>query len=379
MQTTDSHLGSENQGNARPPRPEAQYHTVILDSPNFLVSLIQQIRERRREPKITVPPEYYQGEADLPITEMRQWYRDLPSQLKLLPDLIRYFVLRGLRRLHLLPKTYEFPEIWQDFQAQPGSWLNSLLVHAVVLALLVLPFIVKQWVTPVKANSKEDVVDISPYLPELAHNAQRQGGGGGGGDRTPTPPSRGAVPKFAKEQLTPPMAKLPNMTPKLPEAPTLLGPPDLKPPPLTAANWGDPKGLLGPLSNGPGAGGGIGTGYGTGIGSGTGPGLGPGSGGGTGGGVYSVGGDVTEPIGIFEPDPPYSEEARKAKYQGTCVLQIIVDQAGAVRDVQVVKHLGLGLDEKAEETVKTWKFKPATRNGTPVAVRVLVEVSFRLF
>ncbi|MBZ5545924.1 MAG: energy transducer TonB [Acidobacteriia bacterium] len=88
---------------------------------------------------------------------------------------------------------------------------------------------------------------------------------------------------------------------------------------------------------------------------------------------------MTAPIAIYKPEPPYSEEARKAKYQGTVVLWIVVDTAGNVTDQRVVKPLGLGLDEKALETVRTWKFKPALRNGTPVPVRVMVEVSFRLF
>jgi TonB family protein len=107
--------------------------------------------------------------------------------------------------------------------------------------------------------------------------------------------------------------------------------------------------------------------------------LGPGEGGGTGGGIYSVGGGVSAPIPIFKPEPPYSEEARKAKYQGTVVLMIVVDAQGNVTDCKVVRPLGLGLDEKATETVRTWKFKPAMRNATPVPVRVIVEVSFRLF
>ena len=144
--------------------------------------------------------------------------------------------------------------------------------------------------------------------------------------------------------------------------------------------WGDPQGVLGPPSNGPGTGGGIGSGEGTGIGSGKGGGLGPGEGGGPGGGVFSVGGNVSAPIPIYKPEPAYSEEARKAKYQGTVVLWIVVDAQGNVNhDVRVVKPLGLGLDEKAVETVRTWKFKPAMRNGVPVPVRVIVEVSFRLF
>jgi len=176
------------------------------------------------------------------------------------------------------------------------------------------------------------------------------------------------------------MAVIPNPTPQLPVAPTLLGPPELKLPQMSAnMPWGDPNGVVGPASNGPGFGGGIGSGEGTGIGSGKGGGLGPGEGGGVGGGVYSVGGGVSEPIPIYKPDPAYSEEARKAKYQGTVLLWIIVDASGAVTECRVAKPLGLGLDEKAVETVRTWKFKPALRNGSPVPVHVMVEVSFRLF
>ncbi len=93
-----------------------------------------------------------------------------------------------------------------------------------------------------------------------------------------------------------------------------------------------------------------------------------------------MGGNVTAPIAIYKPEPPYSEEARKAKYQGTVVLWIVVDVQGNVTpDIRVVKPLGLGLDEKAVETVRTWKFQPARRNGAPVPVHVMVEISFRLF
>ena len=107
---------------------------------------------------------------------------------------------------------------------------------------------------------------------------------------------------------------------------------------------------------------------------------GQGEGGGTGGEILSVGGDVSAPIPTYKPDPAYSEAARRAKYQGTVALQIVVDVQGNVdRDVRVVKSLGLGLDEKAVETVRTWKFKPAMRNGVPVAVRLVVAFTFRLF
>jgi TonB family protein len=99
---------------------------------------------------------------------------------------------------------------------------------------------------------------------------------------------------------------------------------------------------------------------------------------GTGGEIYSVGGNVSAPIPVYKPEPTYTEEARKAKYQGAVVLWIVVDSQGNVTDARLAKPLGLGLDEKALETVRTWKFKPALRNGVPVSVRATVEVSFRL-
>ena len=81
----------------------------------------------------------------------------------------------------------------------------------------------------------------------------------------------------------------------------------------------------------------------------------------------------------FTPDPEYSEEARKAKYQGTCVLWLIVGPDGRPRDIHVARSLGLGLDEKAIEAVKQWKFEPAMKDGKPVAVQINVEVGFRLY
>jgi TonB family protein len=143
---------------------------------------------------------------------------------------------------------------------------------------------------------------------------------------------------------------------------------------------GDPLSkIMGPPSSGTGSGGGIGSGSGGGVGSGHGPGVGPGYGGGVGGGVYKGGGGVSAPRAIYQPDPEYSEEARKSKYQGTVVLWMIVDRDGHPRDIKVARSVGMGLDEKAIEAVRTWKFEPARKNGQPVAVQINVEVSFRLY
>jgi TonB family protein len=97
------------------------------------------------------------------------------------------------------------------------------------------------------------------------------------------------------------------------------------------------------------------------------------------GGVYTVGNGVSEPIPIYKPDPPYTEEAKAAKLEGITQLQIIVGVDGAVTNVKVTQGLGKGLDESAVQTVKTWKFRPAMKAGKPVPCRLMVEVSFRFF
>jgi TonB family protein len=95
--------------------------------------------------------------------------------------------------------------------------------------------------------------------------------------------------------------------------------------------------------------------------------------------LAKVGDGVSAPRVVHAPDPDYSEEARRARFQGTCVLWLIVDSDGNPRDIKIARSLGKGLDEKAIEAVRKWKFEPARKNGKPVAVQINVEVSFRLY
>jgi TonB family protein len=95
--------------------------------------------------------------------------------------------------------------------------------------------------------------------------------------------------------------------------------------------------------------------------------------------LFRVGAAVKAPKVLNAPDPEYSELARKAKYQGVTVLGVIVGPDGNPQDVWVVKKLGLALDRKAIDVVRTWKFEPATRDGEPVPVLINVEVNFRLY
>ena len=183
------------------------------------------------------------------------------------------------------------------------------------------------------------------------------------------------------QQFTPPVVVVRNEAPKLPVEPTVVIPPQVHLQQPNMPNLGDPLSHVPALlpSNGTGSGAGIGSGSGGGVGSGEGPGFGPGHGGGTGGGAFRVGGGVSAPKAIYSPDPEYSEEARKAKYQGTCVLWLVVGADGRPKDIKVQRTLGLGLDEKAIEAVKNWRFEPALKDGKPVAVQINVEVSFRLY
>jgi TonB family protein len=87
----------------------------------------------------------------------------------------------------------------------------------------------------------------------------------------------------------------------------------------------------------------------------------------------------TGPILQSRSKPAYTEKARRAHYEGTVVLMIVVGADGSVPEAVVVRPLGLGLDESALRTVRGWKFKPATRDGKPVAVRLVMEVTFRLY
>jgi protein TonB len=257
--------------------------------------------------------------------------------------------------------------------ADPRSLFLSFISHAAVVALIASGI----WVGHQNLVEKRPLVSELTYLP-LPPGDIAPRGGGGGGDRRSVQASRGTPPKFSNEQLTPPAIVVRNEDPKLPAPSTVLGPPDLKLP--QSARLGDlvSSNVVIP-SNGTGNGGGMGDSSGTGLGRGKGPGVGPGMSGGFGGGPFRVGTGVSAPRAIYNPDPEYSDEARKAKFQGNVVLSLVVDPTGHVRDIHVARSLGMGLDEKALAAVRRWKFEPGMKDGYPVAVQVNVEVNFRLY
>src|SRR4051794_37007127 len=230
------------------------------------------------------------------------------------------------------------------------------------------------------------------------------GGGGGGGLKQPPPPPAAKMKGAALEhspvppprpRTTRPPEPEPKKTPP-PPAPEPVAKPVEPPPPAppkplpevvapvaqTPADTTDKAGVLADAhasdSHGPGTGTGVGTGQGTGIGEGTGSGIGPGSGGGTGGGPYRPGAGITPPSIIREVRPDYTEEARRRGVTGDVELEIVVRADGTVGTVKVLRGLGSGLDQRAVDAVRQWRFAPAKRFGTPVDVMVEVAVEFKL-
>jgi TonB family protein len=88
---------------------------------------------------------------------------------------------------------------------------------------------------------------------------------------------------------------------------------------------------------------------------------------------------VTNPVPLVSPEAEFSDEARRSKYQGVCMISIIVDARGYPQNPRVTRSLGMGLDEKALEAVQRYRFKPAMKDGKPVASMISVEVNFRLY
>ena len=301
------------------------------------------------------------------------WYDSLVTQVK---ELIHP---KKEPPLVLTSTPIPVKDLWGFYSYTKHAAASSVATHTVVAVLL---FTVFSHPAVQDAAKRTAVllmpVDLSAYVPTGPQKPNTMGGGGGGGDRSPLPPSKGRLPKFALEQFTPPTATILNENPKLPMDPTVVVPPEIQLPNVSMLQFGDPLAAIGPASSGPGSGGGIGTGRGGGVGSGTGPGVGPGSGGGVGGGVFRVGGGVTAPQLLHKIDPEYSEEARKAKHQGTVELYVEIEPDGKAHKILVRRSLGLGLDEKAIEAVRLWRFKPGLKDGRPVTVGAFVSVNFRL-
>lgn len=261
----------------------------------------------------------------------------------------------------------------------PLSLAISAGINLGILALLLFAF--RNQIAPVVKTVTLGNVDIAAWKPTTPKSG-KIGGGGGGGAHELIPANKGHLPKIEKNPILQPTPvqidkpKIPMQSAidvqsniKLPDNPNL---------PLVGMT-NSPNVTL--ASSGPGSGGGMGGGSNGGLGSGNGNGFGPGTGGNVGGGLRRVGDGVSAPQLVHSVEAEFSDEARRAKYEGTVVVSIIVDAQGNPQSIHVSRTLGMGLDEKAIEAVKQYKFKPAIdqKTGKPVPVMVSVEVRFRLY
>jgi periplasmic protein TonB len=241
---------------------------------------------------------------------------------------------------------------------------SAIVIYGLIILLIAFLLAKKvQFAAPVKTIQVTELT-VPPQAPPKATAM-----GGGGGQRGPTPVTKGTPPKFADTQIVPPKAP-PPQPPKIAIEPTIEVQKDVK--------MASSIPQIG-VANSPLVGMSMGNGTGTGLGSGNGSGLGPGSGGNTGGGPRRIGGGVSAPVLIFSVEPEFSEEARKAKVAGNVLVSLWVDTSGNPSHVHVIRGVGMGLDEKAMEAVKQYKFKPAMENGKPVLVELNVEVNFQIF
>ena len=254
----------------------------------------------------------------------------------------------------------------------PG--LLSVLLHVtiIILALIARP------ISP--RHLPGGLVNLALYAPSrLILPSDAMAGGGGGGRHALTPASLGKLPRAADKQLLPPDPEPSKaVDPALIVEPSIVAPQLAYLPQLKLLTIGDPDGVSGPPSPGRGTGYGIGDGDGHGVGDSDGPGAGPDENGGCCGRPFRVGGGITAPVLVTEVLPEYSEEARKARFQGTVVLNTIVREDGSVQVTKILRGIGFGLDQNAIAAVLQWRFKPARRNGKPVASYLNVEVSFNL-
>ena len=279
---------------------------------------------------------------------------------------------RKLPPLKVTSKPIAVPEIWTPNKQFTKVQALSLAFHVLVIVLIILPLLPEFMSPPMQANAMTVTpLNVSPYLAHLKMGNKRAGGGGG---RMGTAPAtRGRLPKFSMNQLTPPEVKPPEHA-KLTVEPSVIVPPNIHMPTPNLPNNGDPIANLVNDS--------MGNGSGTGIGSGNGGGIGPGQQYGTGGGYPEAGENgYGKPDCLYCPTPQYSDAGFKLKIQGIVVIDAIIGPDGRAFNVHVSKGLGYGLDEQAVHSVRDiWRFKPSIGpDGRPAGVHMLIEVDFHLY
>ncbi len=280
--------------------------------------------------------------------------------------------------LELTSKPVAVKEIWGFYGGQGRrAGVSSILIHAGVIALLLFLGTNKT----VQKVVKQQIDLIAPDHRALQAQPSRKitmKGGGGGGDRSPTPVSKGKLPKLANKQFVPPMITHvgESETGNGPDSDhsagrqysqggfTQFGRSALKIRPglqwlrVRAAEWAADAAAVSGRARDLDLARVLAAVWAAAL--------------------IKIGGGVSSPQLLFKVEPEYSEEARKAKFQGTVLLYVEVDEKGNPRDIRVIRPLGLGLDQKAIEAVEKWKFSPGKKDGKPVAVQAQIEVNFRL-
>jgi len=276
---------------------------------------------------------------------------------------------------------------WVRDNNRAPSQFVSFAVHGGLVLLLLIPFggRIVQKPNPVP-GPRSLFVPAADFLKSLIFTpnpGEKMPGGGSGGERNPLPVTVGRTPRFSSQEQIVPPSIMRNRNPALLVPPTLEGPEwiRIKNPDLNI--WGDPTKTAQTESGGPGCCAGMGTHTGRGIGDGPdGSGFGPGGPEGAGGSVFTPGSGtgVSYPECQYCPRPDYSDEARKQKYMGSVMLSVVVLPDGRAGRIEVLSSPGMGLDGKAVEAVRIWRFRPgADRNGKPVATIITVEIVFQLY
>lgn len=304
-----------------------------------------------------------------------QWERDAPSVLDNLRDFLFAPHVRILRP-GALPLHAQC--IWSRDTLLPRAQGLSLGAHLLIVGLLLLPLTLDK-LPPHGGPPRPPFIFVNlAELREILVVKKPQPGGGGGGGRDVEPATRGRLALPADRQIAPPsLPKNENAVLLVP--PTLIGSPDTLLPNIVAPNWGLPDRDRFSNSDGRGKRGGQGDGEEGGQGDRRGPGYGDDETG-VGIGLPRSGRSVTEVVCSFCPNPAYTEEARKVKFNGRVMLRVVVSAEGAPLDVRVVQPVGFGLDESAVRAVRQWKFRPARDTaGRPVAAWTFVEVNFHIY
>jgi protein TonB len=267
-----------------------------------------------------------------------------------------------------------FGKNWGGYPVRRSNFALSAALHAVLMLAIGAGLMMVKSMPRLSATNVSGSSQLASYVPPAG--TRKSGGGGSSGAAEKAPASIGSLPHAQPLPLAPPIVLETNHTPILAARADVAAPPDMNQLKMGAA--GDQLSSLAKPSNVAGVIGGFGSKRGGGVGDSDGPGYGTGAGGGCCEG-FGPGNGIIMPRAIYSPEPEFSDEARKAKHQGEVTLLAVIGADGLPKRLTVVRSLGMGLDEKALEAVRTWRFEPARKNGRPVAVQMNIVVNFHLY